>query len=53
MAMRQLLLARIAVRLATRGGRPYVTLPSGVVVRLSLNQTASLLREDAFIRAHE
>ena len=46
-------LARLTVRAYTRNGRPYVRLPSGAEVRVSLRQLAAMVREAAFIREHD
>ena len=48
-----LTLRRITLHAFTRGGRPYVTIPSGLTFRVTLPQLAALARESAFIREHE
>lgn len=46
-------LARISILPRTRNGRPEVVLPSGAVVRVTVRQLASMLREARYIREVE
>lgn len=53
-SMTTLHLSRINIRICTVNARPYaVMIPSGYKLALTHRQLAGLLREAAFLRAHE